>query len=74
MKLELKSTCEETGSTVDMQADVLTWYAALDFFVKFLRANGFKLQDNSVGINEAAGHIIPEDEWLMNITTFNEGK
>ena len=72
MKLQLQATDEDTNSSVLMSTEVNTWYEALDYFVKFLRANGYGLHNDSVGINEDH-HFLPEDEWFGNITSFNKG-
>ena len=72
MKLHLQATDEDTNSSVLMSTEVNTWYEALDYFVKFLRANGYGLHNDSVGINKEH-HFLPEDEWFGNITSFNKG-
>ena len=59
-------------ATVDYSFEPKTWYHALDHYVKFLRACGYDLKNNSVGINESVGHIFLEDDMLANITTFEQ--
>lgn len=71
MKFEFQSTNED-GDVVSHQFEAGTWYEVLDHFVKFLRGSGYSLQNNSVGINESAGHWGIEDYYLDNITTFSE--
>lgn len=72
MKLQLQANDEDTNSLVLMSTEVNTWYEALDYFVKFLRANGYGLRNDSVGINKEH-HFLPEDEWFGNITSFSKG-
>ena len=72
MLIELKANDEENATEIIMKQECETWYSALDFFVKFLRAGGYNLTDESVGINTAAGHIICDDDWYPNITTFEK--
>lgn len=71
MKFTLQST-DEGGSITIHEFEGTTWYHALDHFVKFLRGAGYQLKDNSVGINEAAGHLFLDDFLLSNITTFEQ--
>ena len=74
MKFEFQSTNED-GDVVSHQFEALTWYSALDHFVKFLRGSGYTLQNHSVGINESAGHIILQEyEEFSNITFFEQEK
>lgn len=74
MKFEFQSTNED-GDVVNHQFEAFTWYSALDHFVKFLRGSGYTLQNHSVGINEAAGHIFLQDyEEFGNITFFEQVK
>lgn len=63
---------EENTKTLTVSFECGTWYEALDEFVKFLRGCGYALKDNSVGINESAGHILLEDVWFSNVTTFEQ--
>lgn len=71
MKFTLQSTDENDGIIIhEFEGD--TWHHALDHFVKFLRGSGYKLKDNSVGINEAAGHLFLDEFLFSNITTFEQ--
>ena len=74
MKFTFQSTCDETGAIVIHEFESSQWYSALDNFVKFLRGSGYQLQDNSVGINEAAGHLFLEEFGFNNITTFDSSE
>ena len=74
MKFTFQSTCDETGAIVIHEFETSQWYSALDNFVKFLRGSGYQLKDNSVGINEAAGHLFLEDFCFSNITTFDSSE
>jgi len=56
-------------ATVDYSFEPKTWYHALDHYVKFLRACGYDLKNNSVGINTNTC-IFQDDAELNNITTF----
>ena len=74
MKFEFQSTNED-GDIVSHQFEASQWYSALDQFVKFLRGSGYALQNHSVGINEAAGHIVLQEyEEFGNITFFEQVK
>ena len=74
MKFEFQSTNKD-GDVVSHKFEELTWYGALSHFVKFLRGSGYTLQDHSVGINEAAGHVfIRDDDAYSNITFFDQEK
>lgn len=72
MKFTFQSTCDETGAIVIHEFESSQWYSALDQFVKFLRGSGYQLKDNSVGINEAAGHLFLEEFCFNNITAFEQ--
>lgn len=74
MKFKFQSTCDGTGDIVTHEFESSQWYSALDNFVKFLRGSGYQLKDNSVGINEAAGHLLLEDMHFLNITTFDSSE
>ena len=74
MKFTFQSTCDETGAIVIHEFEAQTWYQALDNFVKFLRGSGYQLKDNSVGINEAAGHMFLNEFMISNITMFDQVK
>ena len=74
MKFTFQSICDETGAIVIHEFEAQTWYQALDNFVKFLRGSGYQLQDNSVGINEAAGHLFLEEFCFSNITMFDSSE
>ena len=74
MKFKFQSTCDETGVIVIHEFESSQWYSALDNFVKFLRGSGYQLKDNSVGINEAAGHWFIEEFCFSNITTFDSSE
>ena len=74
MKFTFQSTCDETGAIVIHEFESSQWYSALDNFVKFLRGSGYQLQDNSVAINEAAGHLFLEEFGFNNITTFDSSE
>ena len=74
MKFEFQST-NEYGDVVIHQFEAFTWYSALDHFVKFLRGSGYGLQNHSVGINEAAGHLFLDNyDDYGNITFFEQEK
>lgn len=74
MKFEFQSTNED-GDVVSHRFEAFTWYSALDNFVKFLRGSGYSLQNHSVGVNEAAGHIILQSyDEFSNITSFEQEK
>ena len=74
MKFKFQSTCDETGAIVIHEFESSQWYSALDNFVKFLRGSGYQLKDNSVGINEAAGHMFLNEFMISNITMFDQVK
>lgn len=74
MKFKFQSTCDETGAVVIHEFESSQWYSALDNFVKFLRGSGYQLKDNSVGINEAAGHMFLNEFMISNITMFDQVK
>ena len=74
MKFTFQSTCDETGTIVIHEFESSQWYSALDNFVKFLRGSGYQLKDNSVGINEAAGHMFLNEFMFSNITMFDQVK
>ena len=74
MKFTFQSTCDETGAIVIHEFESSQWYSALDNFVKFLRGSGYQLQANSVGINEAAGHMFLNEFMISNITMFDQVK
>ena len=74
MKFKFQSTCDETGAIVIHEFESSQWYSALDNFVKFLRGSGYQLKDNSVGINEAAGHMFLNGFMISNITMFDQVK
>ena len=46
---------------VDYSFQPDTWYEALDHYVKFLRAQGYAIKNDSILINLAAGHFIDTD-------------
>ena len=73
MKFKLQAT-QDDGTVVAHEFESLTWYSALDNFVKFLRGNGYYLQNDSVGINLDAGHLFIGDEYHDNITFFEQEK
>ena len=73
MKFKLQATHDD-GTVVTHEFESLTWYSTLDNFVKFLRGNGYCLQNDSVGINLAAGHLFIGDESHDNITFFEQEK
>ena len=72
MKFKFQSTCDETGDIVIHEFESSQWYSALNNFVKFLRGSGYQLKDNSVGINEGAGHMFIEEFLFSNITAFEQ--
>ena len=74
MKFKFQSTCDETGAIVLHEFESSQWYSALDNFVKFLRGSGYQIKDNSVGINEAAGHMFLNEFMISNITMFDQVK
>lgn len=74
MKFTFQSTCDETGAIVIHEFESSQWYSALDNFVKFLRGSGYQLKDNSVGINEAAGHLFLNEFMISNITMFDSSE
>ena len=74
MKFKFQSTCDETGAIVIHEFESSQWYSALDNFVKFLRGSGYQIKDNSVGINEAAGHLFLNEFMISNITMFDQVK
>lgn len=74
MKFKFQSTCDETGDIVTHEFESSQWYSALDQFVKFLRGSGYQLKDNSVAINEAAGHLFPDHLCFSNITVFDSSE
>jgi hypothetical protein len=71
MKFTFQTTNED-GVVITHEFAAETWYEALDHFVKFLRGAGYQLKDNSVGINEAAGHLFLKGFCFSNITTFEQ--
>lgn len=73
MKFTFQST-DEDGSITIHEFEGTTWYPALDHFVKFLRSAGYQLKENSVGINEAAGHLFLDEFLFSNITTFDSSE
>lgn len=73
MKFTFQSTDENEAITIH-EFTAGTWYHALDNFVKFLRGSGYQLKDNSVGINEAAGHLFLDEFLFSNITTFDSSE
>ena len=74
MKFKLQAT-QDDGTVIVHEFESLTWYSALDNFVKFLRGNGYFVSDKSVGINLKAGHCFyNEDEPYYNITFFEQEK
>ena len=75
MKFKFQSTDDESGTTITHEFEAFTWYSALDHFVKFLRGSGYGLQNHSVGINEAAGHLFLDNyDDYGNITFFDQEK
>lgn len=54
------------GLTYSCETDV--WFEALDNFVKFLRGAGFRVEDDTIGINSDNVGVNGDD--FMNITTF----
>lgn len=52
----------DNGTTVDYSFQPDTWYDALDHFVKFLRAQGYRIEDDSILINTSNGHCVCEDQ------------
>lgn len=73
MKFKLQATHDD-GTVITHEFEEDVWYAALDNFVKFLRGCGYRLENNSVGINEGSGHCGMEYYELGNITTFEQVK
>lgn len=73
MKFTFQST-DEKEAIVIHEFTAGTWYEATDHFVKFLRGSGYQLKDNSIGINEAAGHLFLEEFLFSNITTFDSSE
>ena len=71
MKFKLQATHDD-GTVVTHEFEEDVWYAALDGFVKFLRGCGYRLEDNSVGVNEGLNHWGIDSCNLGNITTFIE--
>ncbi len=66
---------DEDGEINSMQFEEVVWYNVLDRFVNFLRGCGFYVNSNSIGINEAAGHVFLHDyEDFNNITFFYQPK
>jgi hypothetical protein len=56
------SIADDDGTTIDYSFQPETWYHALDHFVKFLRAQGYRIEDDSVLINSANRHWASEDQ------------
>ena len=69
MLFNFESTNDD-GCTCTLEFEALTWFEALDYFVKFLRGSGYSLNDTSVGIN-ADLHTGYEGDG-MNVTVFSE--
>lgn len=73
MKFKLQAI-DDDSTTLTHEFTSEVWYQALDSFVKFLRGCGYRLEDNSVGINEGLDHCGMEYYELGNITTFEQEK
>ena len=71
MKFKLQATHDD-GTVITHEFEEDVWYAALDGFVKFLRGCGYRLENNSVGINEGLNHWNIDSHNLGNITTFTK--
>jgi len=52
----------DDGATIDYSFQPKTWYEALDHYVKFLRANGYAVHNNSVMLNLGAGHMLSDED------------
>ncbi len=62
---------DDDGTTIDYSFQPDTWYHALDHFVRFLRAQGYRIDDDSVLINSANGHCIIEEQiYTLNNVRF----
>lgn len=68
-KFEYQDDEEKTNLT--MQFEVSRWDEALNQFVKFLRGSGYRLEDNSVGINQSVHAWAGDNYELSSITTFD---
>lgn len=73
MKFKFEVTGDEYNERIMHEFEAHQWYQALDRFVLFLRGCGYKLENNSVGINTAAGHYVHDDEYYQNIVLFEQG-
>lgn len=66
-------TCEDDdGEITFKEFSAETWYDATNQYVKFLRGCGYMLNDNSLGINTKAGHVIFDQFEYPNITMFEQ--
>lgn len=70
MKFKFECTDEEDNSKSTLEFSAGTWVESLDYFVKFLRGNGYLVEDDSIGVNTYR-HPMVSLEGLSNITEFS---
>lgn len=70
MKFKFESVDSEDNCKNTVEFTASTWVEALDYFAKFLRGNGYMIEDDSIAVN-IHQHPFVSTEGLCNITEFN---
>lgn len=61
---------DKTGAVTTKQFQTVTWDLALDEFASFLRASGYTIDANSIGVNSKKHYFLGQK--LYNVTSFEQ--